>query len=124
MKSNGKFNLFSKIVLGGILLVSGIPMNVDEAIAATAIQNTVEVEKIAGYSMGQTNEDGGVAEIVKYNSDNEKFYAINGYGQTIDIVSLKDLKSSKKEQQLQKDKSINIADIGKREHERVYNQYK
>ncbi len=111
MKSNGKFNLFSKIVLGGILLVSGIPMNVDEAIAATAIQNTVEVEKIAGYSMGQTNEDGGVAEIVKYNSDNEKFYAINGYGQTIDIVSLKDLKSSKKEQQLQKDKSINIADL-------------
>ncbi|WP_449621006.1 hypothetical protein [Robertmurraya sp. Marseille-Q9965] len=71
MKSSGEFSMLSKVFLAGIILVSGIPMN--NAFAATGTQNTVDVKKIAGYVMGTPNEEGGVAEIVKYNSDNEKF---------------------------------------------------
>lgn len=110
MKRNEKFSFFSKVFLAGTLLVSGIPAYASDAFAETGYQNSLEVKKIAGYKMGQANADGGVAEIVKYNADNEKFYVINGQEQTLDIVSLKGLTSSDTVQQLQKEKSINIAD--------------
>ena len=93
MKSKFKLNMFSKMALAGSILFTGVPFNVHNVSAETGISNTLDIKKIAGYSIGQTNEDGGVAEIVKYNSDNQKFYVINGYGQTIDIVSLKGLTS-------------------------------
>ncbi|RDU38947.1 Ig domain-containing protein [Neobacillus piezotolerans] len=108
MKSIPKLNVFTKVMLAGSMLLLGSQLNVS---AETRFPTSMEVKKIAGYSMRMTNEDGGVAEIVKYNADNKKFYAINGYGQTIDIVSLKKLeKSSGEVQQLQKEKSINIAE--------------
>ncbi len=53
--------------------------------------NELSVSKIASYSTGATNKDGGVAEIIKYNHDNQKFYLVNGYNQRIDIVSLANL---------------------------------
>ncbi|WP_078381944.1 choice-of-anchor I family protein [Sutcliffiella halmapala] len=110
MKRNKIFNIFTRIVLASALLLSCIPINSNHVSAEIIAPDTIDVKKIAGYSIGLTNKDGGVAEIVKYNSDNEKFYVINGYGQTIDIVSLKGLTSSDTVQQLQKEKSINIAD--------------
>ena len=109
MKNRLKLGVFSKIVLVGGILLSSNPMNVHNVSAEAEIPDSIDVKKIAGYSIGLTNEDGGIAEIVKYNSDNQKFYVINGYGQTIDIVSLKKLNSSKKEHVLKKQKSINIA---------------
>ncbi|MBO2944550.1 lamin tail domain-containing protein [Paenibacillus sp. F411] len=39
---------------------------------------------------GSQNEDGGAAEIVKYNPDNGNMYLVNGNAQTIDIISLGD----------------------------------
>lgn len=110
MKSHFKLNMFNKMVLAGSILFAGIPFNGQQVRAETGISNTIDIKKIAGYSIGQTNEDGGVAEIVKYNPDNEKFYVINGYGQMVDIVSLKGLTPTETVQQLQKEKSINIAD--------------
>ncbi|MGM0836974.1 MAG: choice-of-anchor I family protein [Bacillota bacterium] len=110
MKRNKKLYMFCRIFLASALLLSCTPMNFGHVNAEGVIPDTIDVKKIAGYSIGLTNEDGGVAEIVKYNSDNGKFYVINGYGQTIDIVSLKELTSSETVQQLQKEKSINIAD--------------
>ncbi|WP_010677650.1 choice-of-anchor I family protein [Bacillus timonensis] len=110
MKKHTKLKTFSKILLAGVLLSSASPFSVNHAHAKTDISNSYGVKKIAGYSMGLTNEDGGVAEIVKYNSANQKFYAINGHGQTIDIVSLKNLTSADTVQELQLEKSINIAD--------------
>ncbi|MFD0676438.1 MULTISPECIES: choice-of-anchor I family protein [unclassified Paenibacillus] len=55
-----------------------------------AIPDKMSVTKIGEYSVGQTNADGGVAEIVKYNKDNGKFYIVNGSGNppTLDIVKL------------------------------------
>ncbi|MEH7274971.1 choice-of-anchor I family protein [Neobacillus vireti] len=110
MKSHFKLNMFSKMVLAGSLLLTGVPFAVQNVSAETGIPNTLDIKKVAGYSIGTTNEDGGVAEIIKYNSENQKFYVINGYGQTIDIVSLKGLTPAETVQQLQKEKSINIAD--------------
>ncbi len=109
MKRSFKLNMFGKMMLAGSILFTGVPFNVQNVSAKMGIANTIDIKKIAGFSIGQTNEDGGVAEIVKYNSDNQKFYVINGHGQTLDIVSLKGLTSSDTEQTLQKEKSINIA---------------
>ncbi|MEH7252450.1 choice-of-anchor I family protein [Neobacillus niacini] len=109
MKSHFKRNIFGKLVLAGSILLTGVPFNVQNVSAETGISTTLDIKKIAGYSIGQTNKDGGVAEIVKYNADNQKFYVINGFGQTLDIVSLKGLTSSDTEQSLQKETSINIA---------------
>lgn len=61
-----------------------------QAPAAPAAKDTLTMNKIASYSTGTTNKDGGVAEIVKYNKDNGKFYLVNGSSSppTIDIVPL------------------------------------
>lgn len=50
----------------------------------------IKLNKIGEYVVGVTNEDGGVAEIVKYNADNQKFYLVNGSTNppSLDIVSL------------------------------------
>lgn len=50
--------------------------------------DTLQFRKIAAYSVGKQNEDGGVAEIVKYNKGNHKFYLVNGSTEpaSIDIV--------------------------------------
>ncbi len=46
---------------------------------------------VANYATGQSNKDGGVAEIVKYNKENQKIYLVNGAVQTLDIVSVKNI---------------------------------
>ncbi|QJC53909.1 hypothetical protein HGI30_21865 [Paenibacillus albicereus] len=47
--------------------------------------------KIGEYRVGMASEDGGVAEIVKYNRDNGRFYVVNGSAvpPSLDIVELK-----------------------------------
>ncbi len=57
-------------------------------------ENTVW-NKVANFSTGFSSADGGVAEIVKYNKDNGKFYLVNGKTQTLDIVTLSTLKDDK-----------------------------
>lgn len=46
------------------------------------------VKHLDSYSTGYTSEDGGVAEIVKYNSDNSCMYLVSGFTQTLDIVKI------------------------------------
>jgi len=102
MKLSKKLKGISTLSLTGLMLFSAYP-------SVTSAESSTEVKKIAHYSTGLTDEDGGVAEIVQYNKDNEKFYVINGKAQTIDVVDLSGLYSSEV-QDLQKEKSINIAD--------------
>lgn len=71
-----------------------------------SIPDTVTVKKIAGYVAGTANDDGGVAEIVKYNPVNNKFYVINGTESAIHVVSLDDLS-----QELTTDKVIKLSDV-------------
>jgi len=46
------------------------------------------LDLVARYSTGVTNLAGGVAEIVKFNTDNNKFYIVNGASKKLDIVSI------------------------------------
>lgn len=58
--------------------------------ASAEFNDTLNISKIGEYSVGLSNKDGGVAEIVKFNKDNGKFYLVNGSGNppSLDIVSL------------------------------------
>lgn len=87
------------MVLTNPLIVKAISNNKD-----------MKISKIATYNTGNINADGGTAEIVKYNKDNNKFYLINGANQTIDIVSLDNIQS-KKHTDLNIEKSIDIKKI-------------
>lgn len=88
----------SKKVLSAVIasqLVLGAAWGASAAMASGAesadkFSNTYTLNKIASYSAGAQNEDGGVAEIVKYNKDNGKFYLVNGSSNppSLDIVSL------------------------------------
>ncbi|SES94840.1 choice-of-anchor I family protein [Paenibacillus sp. NFR01] len=60
---------------------------------AIPVSSGTLMSKIAGYSTGFSSDKGGVAEIVKYNSDNQKFYLVNGSEKKVDIVGLSGLKS-------------------------------
>ena len=46
------------------------------------------LNKIAEFSAGMSDADGGIAEIVRYNTDNDKLYLVNGKTKTVDIVSV------------------------------------
>ncbi len=48
---------------------------------------------LGSYSTGKTSEDGGVAEIVKYNAENKKMYVVSGAFQSVDIVPLAKVKA-------------------------------
>jgi hypothetical protein len=60
--------------------------------AAPPTEDVISITKIGGYAVGTTSEDGGVAEIIKYNRDNGRFYLVNGstHPASVDIVNLKD----------------------------------
>ncbi|MBP3041590.1 Ig-like domain-containing protein [Bacillaceae bacterium Marseille-Q3522] len=107
MKPFQKLSAFS--LAGSLLFTSGLATIPAVQAETAAFTDSMVIEKIAGYDTGLTDEDGGVAEIVKYNTENQKFYVINGKNQTIDIVSLANL-TSEKGQELTKEKSINIGD--------------
>ncbi|MGN1182511.1 MAG: choice-of-anchor I family protein, partial [Faecalibacillus sp.] len=76
---------------------------------ATVNTNSVNgvLKYLGSYSTGAQNEDGGVAEIVKYNSDNQKMYLVSGQFQSVDIVSLKDTQVDQKNS-YQLDKRLDI----------------
>lgn len=59
-------------------------------IAEGAFADSYKLNKIGYYSVGTHNENGGVAEIIKYNKENGKFYLVNGSSNppSLDIVGL------------------------------------
>lgn len=74
-------------VVGSGLATIATPAHADSA----SYPDKLTVTKIAGYSTGATpNADGGIAEIVQYNSDNHSFYVVNGSTTpaSLEIVSL------------------------------------
>lgn len=77
--------------------------------AASAYTDKFTVSKIGGYSVGVTDPEGGVAEIVKFNKDNGKFYLVNGSSEpaSLDIVSLA-VGDGSGTNQMVKDATINV----------------
>ncbi len=55
---------------------------------------SLDLTKIAGYSAGQFDVDGGVMEIVAYNSANGYAYAVNGKSGKLAVIPMKDLKNT------------------------------
>jgi LPXTG-motif cell wall-anchored protein len=74
-------------------LTALISMSMNTIVFAETLSNSGKMKYIAKYSTGLTNEDGGVAEIVKYNKENQKMYLVNGAEQSVDIVSIASISS-------------------------------
>lgn len=60
----------------------------DMTTAGFAKSEELTLKHLSSYSTGTTNPEGGIAEIVKFNSENSKMYVVNGFTKTIDIVKI------------------------------------
>ncbi|OPA81537.1 multifunctional 2',3'-cyclic-nucleotide 2'-phosphodiesterase/5'-nucleotidase/3'-nucleotidase [Paenibacillus selenitireducens] len=89
-----------------------VKLKVDKAPAAKR-EDKLEVEMIAHYTVGASNKDGGVAEIVKYNKDNGKFYLVNGATKpaSLDIVTLHTSGELQRDKQIQVEALVNGSDF-------------
>ena len=93
------------LLLAGLLSVGLVPS------ALAAQDNTPALEKIAGYSTGYSDQEGGVAEIVAYSQDNQKFYLVNGREQKLDIVSLAGLTAGEEGQSLTLEQRLDVSQM-------------
>ena len=73
--------------------------------AETSLKHELEMTVSSRYDSGVQNEDGGATEIVAYNSDNQKYYVINGTTKQLEIVKLP---SSTAFNTLKAEKTINL----------------
>ncbi|AYA74659.1 Ig domain-containing protein [Bacillus sp. Y1] len=99
-------------VLAGTLQLSGIPVlakNEAQILQEESVNG--KLSYIGNYQTGMSNKDGGIAEIVKYNKDNQKMYLVNGAAQSVDIVSIANMTSNKKTE-FKIDTRLDIAAMG------------
>lgn len=83
-------------VLAGTIQLSGTPVLAkNEAQIFQEESVNGKLSYIGNYQTGMSNKDGGIAEIVKYNKDNQKMYLVNGAAQSVDIVSIANITSNK-----------------------------
>lgn len=95
------------LVGGGLSVAAAAPAQAQ----APTYADTITMTKIAGYSTGATpNPDGGIAEIVQYNSDNHSFYVVNGSTSpaSLEIVALPSTGYGDTPLALTKSASVNI----------------
>lgn len=64
---------------------------------------------LGSYATGESDQNGGVAEIVAYNADNQKFYTVNGKTKTVDIVSIANLSADGENQTMTLDRRIDVS---------------
>lgn len=74
------------------------------------------VRELSSYSVGRTNADGGVAEIVTYNKKDKVFYLVSGVTQSIDLVKINSDGSTERKKRIEigeilEDKNINAGDM-------------
>lgn len=68
-----------------------VPVTVNKVtVDINTTSDTGLVEYLSSYSTGYTNKDGGVAEIVMFNKENDCMYLVSGQTQTLDIVKVND----------------------------------
>lgn len=69
-----------------------VTLTVNESTTGALAPDAISVTKLGGFVADAPNDDGGVAEIVKYNKDNGRFYLVDGAGNppTLKIVALGD----------------------------------
>ncbi|MEH7748509.1 choice-of-anchor I family protein [Neobacillus drentensis] len=113
--------LKSKAILGlaiaGTMLTGPLQLSGSPVLAKTEASQSKtgsvngKLKEIGNYQTGMSNKDGGIAEIVKYNKDNQKMYLVNGASQSVDIVSVANIKSNQKTE-LKIDTRLNITAMG------------
>lgn len=90
--------LFVAVTVAGQLLSGSVVTSV-KANATNQGQQTVDsfetdavldFTRTASVSIGTANEDGGVAEIVAYNKDNQKTYVVNGQEGVLNVIPLQE----------------------------------
>ena len=98
-----------KIILKlGLVTVTCMSLFVPAFAAETYQKNDSDrgfVRELSSYSVGRTNADGGVAEIVSYNKEDKVFYLVSGVTQSIDLVKINSDGSTECK------KRINIGDV-------------
>jgi hypothetical protein len=110
----------SKAILGlamaGGLLAGTLPFSNPTVFAKSNVVHEESVNgklnDIGNYQTGMNNKDGGIAEIVKYNKDNQKMYLVNGAAQSVDIVSVANMTSNNKTE-FKIDTRLDITAMGK-----------
>lgn len=109
-----------KIILKlGIVTVTCMSLVVPAVAAETYQKNDSDrgfVRELSSYSVGRTNADGGVAEIVSYNKDDKVFYLVSGVTQSIDLVKINSDGSTECKKRIEigeilEDKNINAGDM-------------
>lgn len=84
---------FISVVLALVMLVTwAVPMTVFAAevkMDSFEIGSDLDMNKIGSYVSGISNLDGGVAEIISYDSVNNKAWVVNGATGMLDILDLK-----------------------------------
>lgn len=103
--------LRSKISTLAVSLLWVAAMGPLGAMADDAGSTTNLLTHLGSYSTGYSDTDGGVAEIVAYNKDNEKFYLVNGREKSLDIVSIKDIKEGETGQEFSLEKRVNVGEL-------------
>ena len=77
-----------------ILAISMLLTSFSTAVFAATSEGDGSLEVVNSYSTGYSDQDGGVAEIIAYNKDNQKAYLVNGRERTIDILKYDEAEKS------------------------------
>lgn len=109
-----------KIILKlGLVTVTCMSLFVPAFAAETYQKNDSDkgfVRELSSYSVGRTDDDGGVAEIVTYNKVDKVFYLVSGVTQSIDLVKINSDGSTERMKRIEigeilEDKNINAGDM-------------
>lgn len=103
--------LRSKLSAIAISLLSTVALSPFAALADETEKTEDILTHLGSYSTGYSDAEGGVAEIVAYNSDNKKFYLVNGREKKIDIVSLQDIREGETHQELTLEKRVDVSTL-------------
>lgn len=103
----------------GLISLTCISLVVPAFAAETYQKNDSDrgfVRELSSYSVGRTNADGGVAEIVTYNKKDKVFYLVSGVTQSIDLVKINSDGSTECKKRIEigeilEDKNINAGDM-------------
>ncbi|MBE6071589.1 MAG: Ig domain-containing protein [Clostridium butyricum] len=103
IKSKKYYKIIGAVILASIMNISMVSAGTTNNVLSN---EKVSLKKIAGVSLDTVSEDGGAAEIMKYNKDNNKVYVINGVKSKVFVASLDGLKNG--ESNFKVEKSIDI----------------
>ncbi len=79
--------------------------------AGYSLEENDVLTHLGSYATGYSDQDGGVAEIVSYNADNEKFYVVNGKEKMLDIVSISGLSADGENQSMTLEKRVDVSNM-------------